>query len=321
MGNGVASQAIANYGLQVNQYIIINGAIALEAYDADQTDNFNNDTDMARNMTEDDWKPFYDYKNADDEHSERRLLASNWHERFDSTDDRSKLTWKNIFASNELLSVAYNFYSQGDEIVENADNTEEFGHWDNIWEDTLTGGGRHAWVQQEIGKGGQNTIIFNRGFHDANGGWEFNDGEDGYRKPAFLIGWKPFSPEQAKNEITDEELKTKPFHRRLLFPLLYDPELGHGVARDLIDFSTIMGSGIPAMSYAIAVNPLEELEEQERNFNMQAELKSEEAKTDWPVKFPDYAFDWLHNDFKNVAIQYIHPMYQKIIDLGELNKD
>ena len=39
LGNAVAGNAIANHGLSVDHYFIVNGAVPLEAYDPDQTSN------------------------------------------------------------------------------------------------------------------------------------------------------------------------------------------------------------------------------------------------------------------------------------------
>ncbi|WFB36363.1 hypothetical protein P3T73_01110 [Kiritimatiellota bacterium B12222] len=177
-------------------------------------------------------------------------------------------------------------------------------------------------MTQEIGKGGKHAL-FDAGFHDANGGWEFSVGVDGYRMGT-LLGWIPLEPQGAADEITDEELKIKPFHRRLLFPEIYDPELGPAVGRNLHDRYTLLATGIPAQSFAIAVNeasPLAIEGQPNRNFNMQSDLKSEEAETNWPSKFQDRPHDWLHSDFKDVSIQFVHPLYQKIIELAEENQE
>ena len=314
LGNAVAGNAIANYGWNVDQYYIINGAITLEAYDASQTSNSSDVDDMALYMTENDWKPFYTYENGE----QQRLFASNWHNLFPSTDNRSKLTWKNIFASSNLLSVAYNFYSPGDEVVENAFPDEKFLELNDIWDGAFLG--RHAWVKQEIGKGGK-TAIFAEVFDDVNGGWNFNDGLFGYRKSTILGGFREFYPVEAKNEITNEHLKTNPFHSLFLYPGLYEPAFGSQVAEDATDRELLLATGIPATSFAIAVNALDKLDPEERNFNMQLEMKSEEAKTAWPIKFPLNPDDWLHSDFKDIAIQFVNPLYQEMIDIAELDKD
>jgi hypothetical protein len=315
LGNSVAGNAIAHHGLEVANYFIVNGAIALETYDPGQTGNSSGHPDMAKYMTEDDWKPYYDY----DDGSQRRLLSCNWHELFDpETDARGRLTWRGFFATPELLSVAHNFYSPGDEVVENPDETEELGQLANLWSIYNE---RHAWVAQEIAKGGQNTITL-AGFHDLNGGWEFNSAYDKLGPGLLLPGsnyTRRCEPAEAKAAITDEMLRIKPFHRRFLYEDLYDPAKGPGTAADTDKLYRLLGAGIPASSYAIAANPLESLGEF-GNHNMQSEYKNPHAE--WPVhpNVPDdQPQNWAHSDFKDVAIPYIYPLYQKMIEVGNLD--
>ncbi|MCC5846382.1 MAG: alpha/beta hydrolase, partial [Verrucomicrobia bacterium] len=312
LGNVLAGNAIANHGWQVDQYYMVNGASPLEAYDRDQSTYTGGTADMAEYMTENEWKPYYAA-------GQKRLFAANWHELFaaDPQDPRNLLTWENLFAAPALLSVAYNFYSPGDEIVENAAPSEIFVDWNDLWNGNLKG--RHAWVKQEIGKGGK-SLFFNPLFHDANGGWEFNDGPNGYQKGT-AFGWRKFTPQEAENEITDTLLTTKPFHRPFLFPEIYDPELGAGVAANLHDRYVLLATGIPAKSFAIAVNRINELEDLSRNFDMQAEMKSPQTGSHWPVQFTNYENDWLHSDFKDVALQFVYPLYKKMIEIAGLNED
>jgi hypothetical protein len=335
LGNSVAGSAIALHELSVSHYYIINGAIPLQAYDASQISNSSGHSDMRRSMTEDDWKPYYDFSNGD------RLLAANWHTLFDETDNRSKLTWKNLFADPALLSVAYNFYSPSDEVVENAkEDSETFG-------DNLIGAawnwdfGRHAWVQQEIGKGGQNPIA-HTAFHEINGGWEIqvNPSRDtiqplwnqGYSKPDLLSislpggGYREYTPEEAEDEITNADLRLRPFYKPFLYSDLYDPAKGSATAGVTTNRYKLLGGGIPATSYAIAANAAdpflpENTGGEQRNFDMPAALKSPDGQGSWPVhpkaKLPG---DWMHSDFKDVSLHFIHPMYKKMIDSAELNK-
>ncbi|MGB6222733.1 hypothetical protein [Haloferula sp.] len=320
LGNSVVGSAIAYHGLKVNHYYIINGAIPLQAYDSAQTSNSSGDPDMKRNMTEDDWKPYYDYGNNGFQH---RLFAANWHELFASnpTDNRNKLTWKDIFATPELLNIAYNFYSPSDEVVENPDDSEEAGDWDNV-RDAAFGGGRHAWVSGEIAKGGQNIAIAGYSFHDINGGWKFNQDWDIHVSD---VNWRR-SPEETIS-ITDEELRKNPFHSRFFYLNLYDPAQGSATAGVTTNRYKMLATGIPAMSYAIAANALEPFEPSiggglSKNFNMPQELRSAGGYSSWPAHGnANNPEDWMHSDFKDVAFHFLHPMYQKMIDLAELDKD
>ncbi len=308
LGNVPASHAIANMGLNVTNYFMINGAVPIEAYDEEQPD----DT-MARNMTEDDWKPFYDYGEGDDKGSEKRLFASKWYDLFPEKDNRNKLTWRNLFAKPALLTKAYNFYSQGDEVVENANETEEFGDWDNL---AWSASGRHAWVQQEIAKGGQNSLA-GIGLKDLNGGWGFSN--------LYLSDSPLFYtfPHWTVDNITKQDLRTKPYHKSFFYSDLYDSEKGSATAAD--NRFQILATGVPAMSYAIAVNPIDPLnalnnDGVERNYNMQAELKGSNIVT-WPALDAQHQLDWGHSDFKDISIQFVYPMYRKILTLAKLNEE
>ncbi len=327
LGNSVAGNAIANHGLSVDNYYIVNGAIALEAYDPNQTLN-SNGHEMARNMTEDDWKPYYDLDSGE----QRRLFAANWHQLFPD-DARGELTWRGLFAKPELLGKAHNFFSPGDEVVEDPDEDEEFGHIVNLWS-AAANGGRHAWVSQEIAKGGQHPLT-TAGFHDLNGGWEFNYVDAG-RTPSSpsdstvessYVKWEPvepnleitrkYTPEEARDEITNEMLKTKPFYLRFLFEDLYDPALGISVAADVDKRNRLLGLGLPATSYAIAANSLDGLESVGRNYNMQIFFQSDRSA--WPehpnTRAPE---NWAHSDFKDVAIQHVYLLYEEMIAISDL---
>lgn len=331
LGNIPASQAIANGGLQVDNYIMIDGAVPIEAYHANQTENSDNE-DMSLRMTENDWKPYYNYGLGVDKGKQRRLLAANWYKLFDpDTDNRGKLTWRNIFDNPQLLSNAYNFYSTGEEVVENADAGESFTG--NTVSAPFVGLTRHTWVAQEIAKGSDSSIA-SAAFDNLNGGWEFNYRAIGFSQPArgyykfrdFPLNatTRKYEPSEG-HEITDTQLRVKPFHRHFIYPDLYDPAKGSAEAGDDQKRYKILATGVPSMSFAIAANSLTKLDMvnpgENRNFNMQTQLKSDEAPAYWPELDEDHPNDWGHSDFKDVCIQLVYPMYEKIIELGKLKEN
>ncbi len=81
------------------------------------------------------------------------------------------------------------------------------------------------------------------------------------------------------------------------------------------------------MSYAIAANSIPKFStvngDEKRNFNMPDELKTPGgAVTPWPAHEKANApGDWMHSDFKDVSLQFVHPMYKKMIDLGKLDEN
>jgi hypothetical protein len=338
LGNMVVSHAVSHHGLRPENYIMIDGAVAIQAYDSGQEygSSFTGPDDkMEIRMVEDDWKPY-----------QTHLYSTNWHELFPANDARNQLTWKDYFStdlngnlSSEVLDVAYNFYSRGDDVVENPGTSEQFGDdfKDDLW--TLIPGGvhvkaalaRHAWVNQEIAKGGQNAITLGV-FHDLNGGWEFN-----FQKAQYFRGLPPlqgyyewdvnrngptfsrkYNPGEAAG-IPNDQLKQKPFFKPFLFPDLHDPAKGSAeAAKTEVKYKTL-ATGIPASSYAIACNAIDRINlgggAVNKNFNIEAQFKN-----GWIENVGAEGDDWLHSDFKDVAFTYVYPMYEKMIDLGELNK-
>ena len=147
----------------------------------------------------------------------------------------------------------------------------------------------------------------------------------GYVKgdPLFGLGLpRKYTPEEAELEIADADLRLKPFYRPFLYPNLYDSTLGSGVAGITTNRYKLLGSGIPATSYAIAANSSQAINPA-RNFDMPAALKTPGGlATPWPEHSnANNPGDWMHSDFKDVALHFLHPMYQKMIDLAELDEN
>jgi hypothetical protein len=305
LGNMVVGEAIQNGGFTPSRYYIINGAVPTEAYDPGLA------TDAERwAMTEAQWKPFGTIH-------QQRLYSSSWHTLFPASDDRSKLTWKNRFERVLRLDISHNFYSTGDEVVQNPTSDTALG---GIFAEGLA---RGAWGNQELMKG---TDLASYVQSRYQGGWGFNFNPQqfpeyqGYVKPTFG-GFRMYYPEETPANvpggITDEQLKTKPFFKPFKEFDLFSPTLGSAKAGELKVQRDVLAAGVPARSYAIAANPVPGLA---GNHNM------DELRT-WPDSWPaenhdgDSAGQWLHSDFRDVAINYLYKMYTKMIELGELNED
>ena len=81
---------------------------------------------------------------------------------FPEGDERRKLAWNNRFG---LLPAAYNFYSSGEEVL---NNTENGAHNNMLWE--LPQANR-AWISQELVKG---RLLQGIAANVRQGGWDFN---------------------------------------------------------------------------------------------------------------------------------------------------
>ncbi len=147
LGNMVVSSAIQDCGLSVNDYFMMNAAVAAECYWPAAF----NDSTNGNYMQHDDW---FGYNS--------NTWCSTWFRLFSAPDDRAKLTWKGRFPS--VLSVGHNFYTSGDNIFEiyaNGTPSVPAGWFDFE---------RYAWQKQEMYKGrsipGGTSLA----------GWGFSDG-------------------------------------------------------------------------------------------------------------------------------------------------
>ncbi|HHJ18895.1 MAG TPA: alpha/beta fold hydrolase, partial [Gammaproteobacteria bacterium] len=341
LGNMVVSNAISQGGLAPSKYFMINAAVPIEAYDSAQTTGPNGAT-MATNMTEADWA---DYPEA--------LYAANWHQLFPNNDQRQQLTWRDRF--NTVVSVAYNFYSPGEEVVENATEGETVsGNLLARLGDFMSGKGtgRHAWVTQEIGKGCKNFIAGWFVFDNCTSGWDFNSSLNdleymGTQDPNFPNVYRRYSPEAARSAIalgtlSEEVISQFGFFREFShfagnesqYADLYAPinpggaNIGHNTG-DAATASTragenetqwdLLASGIPAMSFAAAANPISALDARpigglNTNFNMEALRGDAQA---WPAsRTSSWGKRWLHSDIKNIALPYVHHTFDTMLEIG-----
>jgi hypothetical protein len=213
LGNMVAGEAIQN-GLTVNNYFAVDAAVALEAYGDIQRDT-NGQVSLNPDMANvEDWP---DYIAA----GQSRLLASEWHRLFSGEplgsspvyppatpplDKRTLLTWRGRFANIPGLNV-YNFYSKTEDVLRTypGDNL--------LWDGAGANLGMFSWGKQEKFKGRRDRIgdVPQIGM-DVGGassnycGWSFNSDWNKF----FGFGSK-LTPQQAKDKITDDDLRSKPF--------------------------------------------------------------------------------------------------------------
>ena len=79
----------------------------------------------------------------------------------------------------------------------------------------------------------------------------------------------------------------------------------------------VLARGIPSLSYAMATRRLSILSDA-RNFDMEAKGRTQNQ---WPSEghtAKDNMGNWLHSDFKSVALPYVHQMYEAMITNGDL---
>ncbi|BEU03027.1 hypothetical protein OAG1_18270 [Agarivorans sp. OAG1] len=342
LGNVVVSNAISHQSLEVDKYFMFNAAVPLEAYDGNQIEGDCAPTGLMKDCMRE--KDMHGYP--------EKLFASEWHKLFPDTDPRKDLTWNNIFAP--ALSVVHNFYSPGDDVLENAKNDESFGGY---IAGSLTGipildwdFNRHAWLAQEMAKGSANTLA--AAFSRRQGGWTANNNADDleyigrvqiaqgpggdtyhqYKESQVMEQMKP------DGRLSDQHLAQFGFFRRFEFSKLYAPigDVEHMRSsgpsqQDMLElFSpenknhtlwSLLAHAIPARSFAVATNAIRQLDDPDnnRNFNMQA-LRPKAPGGNapyWPSERIDdeYPYDWLHSDFKDLPLPFVHHTFDKLLEL------
>lgn len=329
LGNLVTSNAIAHEGFNPSHYYMMNAAVPIEAFDAAQTNGIGKQAEeMAKWMTHDFWKPYYD-------RGLHKLFASEWHTLFEVGDARSDLTWKSRFEHVNSIAT-YNFYSTGEDVLENPDQRETAGR--NLV--YVTDRPRHVWVWQEIAKG--RGVVASLAFHNRHGGWDLNARQADlerigvYDPSALLEDYQPLNPQEASEALTsgaltDEELAQIGFFGRFrdsnrnLWLDLYGPiEEGEqlegnsatksnssAIAADKHNAWYLLSTAIPARSYAVGANHLNSLGD--RNYNMNSLYQ----KQGWPDERAEK--HWRHDDFWTLAPNFVYGVYEKIIELGDLS--
>ena len=199
--------------------------------------------------------------------------------------------------------------------MENADAGESF--IGNAATELFNGFVRHAWVQNEIMKGHPLASLITK---DTHAGWDFHysppsrtaPGRGYYETdPILLNTFRKYNPAEAA-AIPESLLRTKPFHTPFKYSKLYNANEGSAEGNKKQVQHELLAAAIPAMSYAAAANPIEEIERKgNKNFNMMAQKNG-----GWPRP----SGKWQHSDFRDVAFSYVVPMFQEMINQGKLDE-
>ncbi len=265
LGNMVVSAAIQDHGLAVDKYFMLNAAVALECYDtAAFNDSVNNNQ-----MLHSEW---IWYTN--------RAWCSKWFELFDqSSDCRAQLAWRDRFPS--VLSVAYNFYSTGDEIFE---------IYTNGMPSPFSGGlfhlERYAWHKQEIFKG-TGTIG-----GTSWAGWGFNSYYDWETDE-----YHPIYSADAASEANEQTLCDNPVFSKT-------PEEMFSPVITTQKINEIIAKGIPALSSAVGRNEIEGLA-----FSYDVNVHKPNG---WGRDDNTYHNQWLHSDLRDMAYLYTYDLFDEI---------
>jgi hypothetical protein len=313
----VVSHAIQDGGFSPTRYYSINAAVAREAYTSVGITH-----DERTRMVERLWKGYWNHDNPSNLPNPplRHLLAANWHELFPSNDNRSKLTWKNRFSQVKDKVEHFNFFSEGDDVVRDAE-TDSAG----VMETALSGNGfsAFAWAAQEFVKGGTSLATFAmlpkvpKNYTQAGWSLYFNPPISGYFNQVgsgLTVAYVPYSPVQAAG-IPISDLKTKPFFGSFLELDLHDELLGtntigsNKAAQRKVQYN-LLARGIPALSFAAATHSIDGAE---GNFDMELTMRTDSDL--WPTENRTNRIKsgrWLHSDMRDVAFVHVFKVFQQL---------
>jgi len=223
------------------------------------------------------------------------FYASNWHQQFSGNDARGALTWKGTFSFVSQIQT-YNFFSPGEDVLNKRPGVNDA----SVLGQVLTGNfnfGLGAWKAQELVKGKTGfESLASLALSRSQAGWRLNGDYEAGDDIKLIPRFKPF----LESDLTgaDQTLASNKAGQT-------DPN----VRFDLL------ARGIPALSDAAAVDTVPGVQ----NYDMEANGRH---SGEWPSEDHGGAGEsgrWLHSDFRNVALPYVSPMYQQMINLGGLN--
>jgi hypothetical protein len=318
--NIVIATAMHDNGLAVDQFWMLDAAIAMEAFDASTASN--------AGMFQPPWTPYAS-----------RSWTTRWHANpaLGNGDGRKLMTWNDRFAG--ISDKTYNFYSASEDVLRRHDGELNFGVFEALgawWT-----GGRFAWAYQEKMKGLRYTTGIAGGAHvgSSYGGWKFTDSYYDNQPPAPPNTHTPSAAESAT--IPDATLLTKPvfdpgYHLQFSPPPPNSgPKVVHQYAPawvvDLTDTdatkassaaqtnrSQLLAEMIPARALPAGANRQERFGDR-GNFNMPAQYMTQAAQ--WPrtSEFNGYK-EWKHSDVKDVGYPHLYKLFDKLKELGGLNQ-
>jgi hypothetical protein len=294
LGNIVASQAV-QAGFTPASYFMLNAALPIEAL-AGEADL----SVQAAAMTERRWRSY-----------PRKLYASDWSKNYPTDDTRSTYTWTNCFNRVRTAGIVVNCFSPGEDVTNCPPEIESASVLATLWAGRNVDYG--VWKTQELLKGvGANRSLAMLAMERSQGGWGFN------------LGWRgrfvPHGPGKADGghyelvdpvtagKLSSQQLRIYPFFRhfreiRIHFPgpMKLSPLLN---LKDLR--YDLLARGIPAQSYAAGAESVPGMA------NLDLEQAGRNPVLRWPAgghTDKKRLHRWLHSDFKNVALPFVHPLF------------
>lgn len=308
LGNVVASQAV-QAGFTPASYCLLNAALPIEAINAAGLP-----PGQAAEMTEQLWRPY-----------QRRLFAAEWAKLQPIGDQRRTYTWKDAFAKVRDLDLALNCFSPGEDVTNCPPETTSASVLATLWSGRAVDYG--VWKTQELLKGvGWGRSLGALAMQRSQGGWGFNPAWRGrYVSHGQAKGagghFERLTPMEAAR-LTNQQIGPAPFFNPMRAKWLHQARPAR--PSPLIDSPHVryelLATAIPAMSFAAGAAEIPRGAGTARvlNFNLEAEGRSAGR---WPVEGhagKHAPGRWLHSDYKNVALPFVHPLFSKMIAKGSL---
>jgi len=328
LGNMVASSAVQN-GMPYARYLMANPAVAEESYAGKEVyDDASWNSSTRGLMYHPDWR----YPAGAAVGYAPFLWSSEWYKLF--SDERSKLTWRDLFSKVRNDGKVYAFFAPTDEAFrpftydptapnapqevkdypDNKDNSPGFedvlSNWSCSDREKI---GTYSWAFQELLKGRIWSLIQ---ADSSTGGWGFNYnaadnyvdyncvGTDDTKICTFI------KPHQA-NLLDSSVLMTKPlFKKNSDNAQLYTEQPVDGSTLTTAMKERILADEVPAVTFAAGHRGVSAFA---KNIDIRAKYLTDNPNTPWPRGTVKY--EWRHSDLYNVAYPYVYLLYDDWITL------
>lgn len=308
LGNVVACQAV-QAGFRPGHYFLLNAALPVEAIAGSV-----GLPEQSAEMTEELWRPY-----------PRHLCAGEWWRSQRINDQRAGYSWANAFSRVRGLPGATNGYSPGEDVTNCPTEMTSASVLATIWSGRPVDYG--VWKTQELLKGvGWGRSLGAIAMERSQGGWGFNPAWRGRfvpHGPTTPAGghYERMPPDEAAR-LTPDQLIAAPFFAPFKEDWLHQPRPAR--LTPLLDSPRVrydlLARGIPALSFAAGGTaiPTKANSKTIRNFDLEAEGRHSDR---WPTEghtSRNTIGRWLHSDFKNAALPFVHPLFSRMISDGSL---
>ena len=283
LGNMMVSSAIADHNMSAERYIMLNAAIASEAFNGNLA---NEDPYEADNwLVHVGWQYY----------APRTWTSTRYQLFLGLHDGLSGLTWRNRFANVRNRTTVFNYFDSEDEVFELLPGTPDALDGNNL--------NHHAWQKQELYKGRMGTDPLAGWAGTMETGWGFSTFGLFDSVPRLL----PYTAHQA-NTASLDRLREDPVHLHYTSFMVFTNDFT-GIGID-----SYLSRGVPALSPAVGNTSVAVFGEESNNFDLA------EKKQEWPQNRPNNKYEdrWQHSDIHNVAYRYTHKAFKDIVDKGGL---